>query len=45
MNTIWKWAFVILLAVGGFFSLSPNTQAAAKPYEYTFEKDTGDNIQ
>ena len=39
MNKIWKWAFAILLAVGGFFTFSLNTQAA-KPYEYTFEKDT-----
>lgn len=39
MNKIWKLAFVILLAVGGFLAFSPKTEAAAKPYEYTFEKD------
>lgn len=39
MKKLRKWAFAMLLAVGGFLSLSPSTQAA-KPYEYTFIKDT-----
>ena len=40
MKAVWKLFFVLLLAVGGIFSLSLHTQAATKPYEYTFEKDS-----
>ena len=39
MKALWKFAIVFLLAVGGILSVSLNTLAAAKPYEYTFTKD------
>ena len=39
MKAIWKIAFVFLLTVGGIFAVSQSAFAAAKPYEYTFEKD------
>ena len=39
MKAIWKISFVFLLTVGGIFMVSLNTLAAAKPYQYTFEKD------
>ena len=37
-------AFVFLIAVGGIFTLSLNTLAAAKPYEYTFTKDANNTF-
>lgn len=44
MKSVWKFTFVLLLAVVGIFSVSLNTQAATKPYVYTFEKDSGNQF-
>ncbi|OKL37643.1 hypothetical protein [Domibacillus mangrovi] len=40
MNVIWKITLVFLLAIGGIISVSFNVNAAGKPYEYTFDKDS-----
>ncbi|WP_077214971.1 hypothetical protein [Bacillus dakarensis] len=39
-RTGWKVAFITILSIAGILVGSLSTAAAAKPYEYTFEKDT-----
>lgn len=40
MNTLLKRIFTFVLVSGTVLSATPDTEAATKPYEYTFEKET-----